>query len=147
MGENSKGEIEGCVCQIAPLLGPFPPCLVGWVHMMGYPFTPSVDGTLWVCFGPPWSLVVGHIPWVGPLRVGAGSLLFISLPWWWRFKASRRGLKLRISIGRNAGSKAKLVQLSKAVVPPRVVSRYSPCRRWEVGLDGDRGNVPLITIV
>ena len=114
---------------------------------MGYHFTPGMDVSHWVCFGPPWSLVVGHIPWVGPLRVGAGSLLFISLPWWWRFKASRRGLKLRISIGRNAGSKAKLVQLSKAVVPPRVVSRYSPCRRWEVGLDGDRGNVPLITIV
>ena len=112
---------------------------------MGYPFTLGMDVTFWVCFGPPWSLVVGHIPQVGPLGVGIPSFPFSA--WWWRFKAPRSGLKLRISIGCNFGDKAKLVQLSKAVVPPRVVSRYSPCRRWEVGLDGDRGSVPLITIV
>ena len=57
---------------------------------MGYPFTPGMDVTFWVCFGPPWSLVVGHIPQVGPLGVGIPSFPFSA--WWWRFKAPRRHL-------------------------------------------------------
>ena len=64
-----------------PLLSPFPSCLVRRVPMAGYHFAPGVDGALsGYVSGLLWSLVVGHIPWVGPLRARVGSCLSFRCP-------------------------------------------------------------------